>query len=95
MFGKIVHEENKGLKDLSGREFATLLPLLILIFWIGIYPKPFLDTMEASVVHVLDQAGAPVTAPAPAEDAGEHSLLLNDGTRLDVAPPSTHAQGVK
>jgi NADH-quinone oxidoreductase subunit M len=62
---------------------CDLLPLLILIFWIGIYPKPFLDTMEASVVHVLDQAGAPVTAPAPAEGADEHSLLLNDGTRLD------------
>ncbi len=94
MFGKVLHEENKGLKDLSGREFATLLPLLILIFWIGIYPKPFLDTMEASVVHVLDQAGAPVTAPAPAEGGDEHSMILNDGTRMDVAP-SAHAQGVK
>lgn len=67
MFGKIKHPENEGLKDLSRLELTTLLPILILIFWIGIYPKPFLDTMDASVRHVLDQAGVVVESAEPDE----------------------------
>jgi NADH-quinone oxidoreductase subunit M len=75
MFGKVLLEENKKLKDLTGREFATLLPILALIFWIGIYPKPFLDTMDASVRHVLAQAGSPVSEEA----APEHTALPGAG----------------
>jgi NADH-quinone oxidoreductase subunit M len=63
MFGEIVHEENKKLSDMNGREFATLVPIIALIFWIGLYPKPFLDTMDASLRHVLDQAGVEVHEP--------------------------------
>lgn len=53
MFGEITHEENKTLKDLSGREIAVLIPILILIFWIGVYPKPFLSRMEPSLNKIL------------------------------------------
>jgi NADH-quinone oxidoreductase subunit M len=63
MFGEITKPENKELKDLTRLEFATLAPIIVLIFWIGIYPKPFLETMETSVHHVLRQAGAPVETP--------------------------------
>ncbi|HEX9014289.1 MAG TPA: NADH-quinone oxidoreductase subunit M, partial [Anaerolineaceae bacterium] len=33
--------ENRTLKDLTAREIITLVPLLVMIFWIGLYPKPF------------------------------------------------------
>ena len=57
MFHEITHEENKTLPDLNKREFAILFPLIIIIFWIGIYPNSFLRKMDASVNHLLKQVG--------------------------------------
>ena len=55
MYGEITHEENRHLSDLSGREIALLVPVVLLIVWIGIYPRPFLRPMEASTAHLLEQ----------------------------------------
>ncbi len=62
MFHEITHEENKKLTDVSKREFAILLPLIIVIFWIGIYPSSFLRKMDASVNHLLRQTGEEVNS---------------------------------
>ncbi|RKX29626.1 MAG: NADH-quinone oxidoreductase subunit M [Candidatus Zixiibacteriota bacterium] len=55
IFGKITKPENENLKDLDGREKLVLIPLVILIFWIGIYPKPFLRRMEPAVNDILSR----------------------------------------
>ena len=44
-----------GLSDIDAREIMTLLPMVILIFWIGIYPDTFLGYMHASVSHLLER----------------------------------------
>ena len=49
LFGPIVHEENRNLKDLSFREVMVLMSLVALVFWIGIYPSSFLSRSEATV----------------------------------------------
>jgi NADH-quinone oxidoreductase subunit M len=54
-FGEVTNPKNLGLRDLSLREVGVLLPLVILIGWIGVYPKPFLQRMEPSVDHLLQQ----------------------------------------
>ncbi len=51
--GPITHQANQALKDLSVREVVTLLPLIVLIFWIGLYPKPFFHLIAASVDRVV------------------------------------------
>lgn len=48
-FGPISKEENRHLADLSRREAIALAPLVLLVFWIGLHPKTFLDPMDASV----------------------------------------------
>src|SRR5580704_5980335 len=55
MFGPITHEVNKSLPDLNGREYAVLLPLIVLSFWIGIYPKPFFAYLEKPVQRIVQQ----------------------------------------
>jgi NADH-quinone oxidoreductase subunit M len=46
-------EENLKLKDINWREIVTLVPLLIFIFWIGLYPKPFFTLMAPAVDKVV------------------------------------------
>jgi NADH-quinone oxidoreductase subunit M len=55
MFGEIVHEEVKALKDVNGREWVYLVGLAALVLWLGIYPASFLEPMHASVTHLLTQ----------------------------------------
>ncbi|MGD2252252.1 MAG: NADH-quinone oxidoreductase subunit M [Anaerolineales bacterium] len=51
--GPLNEEENRGVKDINWREIATLVPLVILIIWIGLYPKPFFSLIGPSVDKVV------------------------------------------
>ena len=53
MFGKITKPENEKLKDLNAREILTLVPMVILILLMGIYPKLFFSKMDVSVEKFL------------------------------------------
>jgi NADH-quinone oxidoreductase subunit M len=53
MFGKLENPANQSLKDLSLRELATFIPLVVLAFWIGIFPKPFLALLDKPVEKIV------------------------------------------
>jgi NADH-quinone oxidoreductase subunit M len=53
MFQKLENPKNKSLPDMNCRELITVVPLIVLVFWIGFYPRPFLKTFHASVEHLL------------------------------------------
>lgn len=48
-------EQDKPYWDLDPREIAAAAPLVVLVFWLGLYPGPFLDILRASVEHLLIQ----------------------------------------
>jgi NADH-quinone oxidoreductase subunit M len=50
--GPITHPENEALKDLSLREILTLAPILVMIFWIGLYPQPFFNLINPAVQNL-------------------------------------------
>jgi NADH-quinone oxidoreductase subunit M len=53
IFGEVTNPKNKQLTDLDFREKLILLPLVALIFWMGIYSESFLRKMDTSVNQVL------------------------------------------
>ncbi|MCX7909444.1 MAG: NADH-quinone oxidoreductase subunit M [Ignavibacteria bacterium] len=54
-FGPLTNPLNHTLKDLSKREWSYLVPIVILMLWIGVYPKFFLNYSEASVKKVVEK----------------------------------------
>ncbi len=58
IFGDITHEANRGLRDLTTREWAVLAPVLVLIVWIGVYPAAFTGKTETTVEALLAQVQA-------------------------------------
>jgi NADH-quinone oxidoreductase subunit M len=68
------------LKDLSEREFAILVPLVLLVFWIGLFPNPLVSRMHSSVTKTLETMArtkvAPVSHPSA---ANEPPLVLTSG----------------
>ena len=58
IYDKLDKPENQHLKDLSRRELVILVPIVVMILWIGVYPKPFLNRIEPSVAQFVTQARA-------------------------------------
>src|SRR6266852_2408253 len=80
MFGPVTQFANEDLPDLNLREYATLVPLVILAFWLGIYPKPFFAFIEKPVQKIVEQVN-------PSFYQAEHAKLTP--TELQAAAAET------
>ncbi len=58
VFGELVKEDLKDILDLSGREKLIFAPLIILVLWMGIYPRPFLSAIEPALQNLIKQTHA-------------------------------------
>lgn len=73
IYGTPAQHMASKLHDMNWREIGTLAPLAFFVFWIGLYPKPLLDVMHASVDHLVQKqakvmvvdAGSPSFSPMP------------------------------
>ena len=74
MFGTLTHEKNRRLPDMNAREIAYMLPLVLFIFWIGVYPQTFLRKMDASVTALVSRVEAKRQAALAGSPAGETLL---------------------
>jgi NADH-quinone oxidoreductase subunit M len=75
-----------ALRDLDRREMATLVPLVILVFLIGLFPNPILTRMHASVNQVLARTPAPAPATAMSPDH-QLSPVSADGDSVAMETP--------
>jgi len=66
MFGKLDNPKNQKLADLNGREIAIMLPLVFLIFYMGLYPAPFINKMAPALDKVIQQSRLQPAAPPQA-----------------------------
>jgi NADH-quinone oxidoreductase subunit M len=55
MFGELDNPKNQKLLDLNAREVAIMVPLIVMIFVMGIYPKPFIDKMDPAIRKLVSQ----------------------------------------
>jgi NADH-quinone oxidoreductase subunit M len=56
--GPVDNDNVRTLTDINAREFVMLAVLAIAVLWMGVYPKPFTDVMNASVANFLKQVSA-------------------------------------
>ncbi len=83
MFGQVTNDENKDLEDLNPREFGLLVPVMIFIIWIGVYPKLFTGYSERHVHTMLEQSkikGDVIAKSADASDMPKWAASLYDIT---------------
>ena len=59
LFGPITKTENGLLNDLNARELGLMVPLLLLMLFMGVYPRPFLDRSKAAVEEIRARITAP------------------------------------
>jgi NADH-quinone oxidoreductase subunit M len=52
-FGPVTHKQNETLRDLTLRERLVFVPLVLLIFWMGVYPQPLLDRAQPSLDRTI------------------------------------------
>jgi NADH-quinone oxidoreductase subunit M len=77
MFGEVTNPKNVGLKDLNAREIAVLLPILLFVVWIGVYPNTFLAPMEPSLKNFIQFVEQKRTAISNGEKMKQTAEQLN------------------
>jgi NADH-quinone oxidoreductase subunit M len=95
LWGPITKEENRGLKDLDAREVLALLPLCVLMLWIGVAPKTFLEPSRPALEAVLagyqerlaaPPAAEPDLAPAASPTGSPRTFLASSAAGQETRP---------
>lgn len=79
--GELVKDEHHPLKDLNKREIAVMVPLIIMVFWMGIFPNNFLSWSKASIDHLV-------------QNKSNYNLLVLNGGKVkqpEIAPAPVEA----
>jgi NADH-quinone oxidoreductase subunit M len=96
MFGELDNPKNQKLEDLNAREIAIMVPLLALIFIMGLYPNPFIEKMDPAIKKLIAQTkpASMVAQKAPEMQglpAGHPMVPAADAaTVVPAAPANPH-----
>ncbi len=80
MFGEVTNPKNMGLADLSAREVVVLLPILVFVVWIGVYPATFLRPMAPAVDKLLTHVQEKQNRTARIQGHDRLQVELSPGT---------------
>lgn len=89
--GELVRDEKHPLIDLSWREIAVMAPLIVLIFWMGIFPNHFLDWSKASIENLVqnkDHYQLAIQPPPAAVSPSQSDAVAsqsNQGSRPSIS----------
>ncbi|WP_305041701.1 NADH-quinone oxidoreductase subunit M [Geoalkalibacter sp.] len=77
MFGELKNPANQKLQDLNAREVALMMPLLLFVFWIGLYPNTFFEKMNPALENMVQQIKGRQMAQVEVVDTlAHHDALL-------------------
>ena len=96
-FGQVTNPKNEKLHDLTPREVLTFVPLIIMAFWIGLYPKPFFQILERPVNQLVQTVrpdyplppGAVNATNEPAALAVPAAVATNPATPVQARPAAS------
>ncbi len=91
MFGSVTNASNEHLADLNAREYATFVPLILLAFWIGIYPKPLFTVLDRPVAELVQQVNPGYYKAQQARAAAERTKRAKSGPALTAALADKYA----
>ncbi|MCH2548398.1 MAG: NADH-quinone oxidoreductase subunit M [Alphaproteobacteria bacterium] len=101
VFGELTRTELKKILDLSHREIAMFVPIIGMVLWLGIYPKPFLDVLHPAVERLAAQINgnsgaieAIIELPPVDEMKTKPEAVVKEGEKTFKAQDSVHESGV-
>jgi NADH-quinone oxidoreductase subunit M len=68
-FGPLDNPENENLPDMGRREIAYIVPLILLCFWIGLYPQPVFSFLEKPVDYIVSKVDPEYAAALAARES--------------------------
>ncbi len=94
MMGQITNPKNEKIPDLDRREIGICVALAVMIFWVGIYPMPFLKAMDGSIDFVAQRVAraAPVITE-PAVEVTPAALQSIDAPEEEIPLPAAEKEG--
>jgi NADH-quinone oxidoreductase subunit M len=87
-FGQVTNPKNEKLHDLTPREVLTFVPLIIMAFWIGLYPKPFFQILEQPVNQLVQTVRPDYPLPPGAVNATNEPAALTVPVAVAANPPT-------
>jgi NADH-quinone oxidoreductase subunit M len=78
MFGPLDNPQNQKLADLNLREILVLLLIMIMMFWMGLFPGMFLDRITPSVEKFISQYNNKLELAQPASSPLEHRVVFTE-----------------
>ena len=86
----MTNPKNEKLPDLTAREIATFVPLIIMALWIGLYPKPFFQILEQPTLQLSRSVQEGAKNPNEVAATPEAAPLSANPAAQPAAPKGTN-----